>query len=30
MMKKLSPRVIAALTTIAALVASGLASKSAW
>ena len=29
-MKKLSPRVLAALTTLAALVASGLANKSAW
>jgi len=29
-MKKFSPRVIAALTTLAALVASGLANKTAW
>jgi hypothetical protein len=29
-MKKFSPRVIAALTTLAALVASGLANKSIW
>jgi hypothetical protein len=29
-MKKISPRVLAALTTLAALVASGLANKSVW
>lgn len=29
-MKKISPRIIAAVTTLAALVASGLANKSVW
>jgi len=29
-MKKISPSIIATLTTVAALIASGLANKSAW